>query len=341
MKLSIAMCTYNGARYVQQQLDSIATQARQPDELILCDDGSTDGTRQLLSSFALKSQFPVSLHFNRKRLGVIKNFEKAIQLCAGDVISLCDQDDVWRPEKLGHMEAVFLSSAGTGLVASDAVVVDEHEQSLGYRLWEHIISERKWHRIRNGETFNVLLSGDTVTGATMAFRSRFKGLILPIPTDIGFIHDSWIALMIAAVAEVAFIERPLLQYRRHSEQTSQISSPTKNESKILREKECTQGQWLNAYLAELRRVETVCDRLFRERAQFPCGEILKRLEDMVIHMNARMSMPDTKLSRGQLVLKELLAGRYHRYSNGLYSAAKDFALFRLSDRATPSQPRSH
>jgi glycosyltransferase involved in cell wall biosynthesis len=94
MKISIAMCTYNGAAFLPAQLQSILTQSRRPDEIIICDDRSTDDTRSILETFKNESPIPVILNINDQNLGSVRNFERAINLCTGDVIALSDQDDV-------------------------------------------------------------------------------------------------------------------------------------------------------------------------------------------------------------------------------------------------------
>src|SRR5688500_9098173 len=95
VKISVAMCTYNGAQFLRTQLESIIAQSRAPDEIVVCDDCSTDETRALLKQFAAESLVPVSLHFNEQNLGSVRNFEQAIRMCNGNVIALSDQDDVW------------------------------------------------------------------------------------------------------------------------------------------------------------------------------------------------------------------------------------------------------
>ena len=118
--LSVAMCTYNGARYVREQLDSIAAQTRPPDELVVCDDGSTDATLAILEGFAAAAPFPVRIHVNPTQLGMPKNFEHAIGLATGAAIALADQDNVWYPHKLERLEQELTRSEAIGLVFSDA-----------------------------------------------------------------------------------------------------------------------------------------------------------------------------------------------------------------------------
>ena len=103
-RFSVAMCTYNGARFVAEQLESVAAQTRPPSELVVCDDRSTDGTARLVEQFAARAPFPVRLFVNERNLGSTANFGRAVTLAEGDLVALCDQDDVWRPEKLEPTE---------------------------------------------------------------------------------------------------------------------------------------------------------------------------------------------------------------------------------------------
>ena len=99
-RISIAMATYNGSKYLREQLDSLAAQTLPPCELVVTDDGSTDDTLGILDRFRRRAPFPVHLHRNEQRLGYRDNFLKAAQLCSGELIAFCDQDDVWMPDKL-------------------------------------------------------------------------------------------------------------------------------------------------------------------------------------------------------------------------------------------------
>ena len=103
MRISIALCTYNGDPYLSELLESLAGQDFRPCELVVCDDGSTDSTLSILNEFEHVAPFPIRIFNNTENLGVIKNFEKALSLCTGDYIAPCDQDDIWQPEKLERL----------------------------------------------------------------------------------------------------------------------------------------------------------------------------------------------------------------------------------------------
>jgi len=318
VKISVAMCTYNGAEFLPAQLESIITQSRPPDEIIVCDDGSTDNTQKLLK------KFPVSLYINDHNLGSVKNFERAISLCTGDVIALSDQDDVWRNDKLQLFEGV-LNNSSAGLVFSDAAIVDEALNPLNRRMWDEVgFDAHKRKLVRAGRAFEVLVTGWTVTGATMAFRSRFVKLSLPIPDGIAMIHDGWIALTIAAVADVVALDEPLIQYRQHAQQ--QIGAPARKET-------TQEPRGVQAIETAFRRrnssadlhkiLETLEARLLAQANEFDTRKALSFVSDYAFHLNVRANLPRRRLNRVPSILRELLSLRYHEYANGFKSAAKD------------------
>lgn len=324
LKISVAMCTYNGARFLREQLESIAAQTRTPDELVVCDDRSTDETREIVEAFAARAPFAVRLHTNEQNLGTARNFARAIELSRGDIIALSDQDDVWHEEKLRRTEAEFLSGAEVGLVFGDTEVTDENLRPLGYSmLWGNKFTAEDGEKLRAGRSFEVLLNRSIVTGATTALRARFKELVLPIPNDIGLVHDHWIALVVAAVARVSFIEEPLIKYRQHTQQ--QVGIGVLRDS--LNDKLAAARQTTAAsYLAAARPLEVLLERL-RERAgeEFDAGA-RAQLEAKIGHLRARAGMPKGRLRRVPVVVKELLAAHYHQYSDGMNSALRDLLL---------------
>ena len=325
MKISVAMCTYNGAGYLPAQLESIVAQSRPPDEIVICDDGSADETRNILDRSASSSLIPVTLRFNENNLGSVKNFDQAIGLCTGDVIALSDQDDVWSNEKLAVIEANFNQRPSAGLVFSDAEIVDENLQPLNRRMWDEIgFDAHKRKLVANGRGLEVLITGWTVTGATMAFRSQFVNLSLPIPEGIAMIHDGWIALTIAAVSDVVAIDKPLIKYRQHEKQ--QIGAPERAPATV-------EPRSVQAIETAFRRrnsgadlykiLETLEQRLTTQAGPYDTRKALSFVGDYAFHLNVRANLPERRLNRVPSILRELLSLRYHEYANGFKSAAKD------------------
>jgi len=315
-KFSVAMCTYGGAWFVGAQLESIAAQTRPPDEVVVCDDRSPDETARLVERFAAAASFPVRLHVNERNLGSTKNFERAISLCDGDLIALCDQDDVWLPGKLARLEEEFRRRPRAALVFSDAEVADEAGRPTGRRLWESVgVGREELERLRAGKGLGELLSGATVTGATAALRADLRRLVLPIPEGLPLIHDAWIALLAACVAEVSAVEEPLVLYRRHAGQ--QVGP-------LERKTEAGALGRANPYEATLAVARAVRERLLERRGEgFEAAGALAELDARIAHLEARRGLPRARLRRTWPVLRELLSLRYRHYSRGVASAAKD------------------
>ena len=129
--ISVALCTYNGERFLSRQLTSIQQQTISPYELIVCDDCSTDSTIEIVRAFAASVAFPVRITRNEHNLGFVANFERAIRLCRGDLIALCDQDDIWYPIRLERSLEEFTADPEVGFVFSDADIIDDQDQPDG------------------------------------------------------------------------------------------------------------------------------------------------------------------------------------------------------------------
>lgn len=322
LRISVAMCTFNGARFLQSQLESLAAQTRLPDELVVCDDGSSDDTVRLLEKFAQRAPFPVRIERNAATMGSTKNFEKAIGLCNGELIATSDQDDVWLPEKLALCEMAFARDPSLALVFTDAEIVDESLRPLGYRLWESIhFGRQARRRVACGEAFTVLLRQWLATGATTMFRTEYRPVVLPIP-DI-WVHDGWIAFLIGAMAPIGMVERPTLMYRQHPGQ--QIGG--------------TRFDWRRLYLtarsmgAAYFRRDHERFRLARERLDAFAGRgrvvaSLELMDGKVAHQARRLAIAESpsRMQRILWSLDELLHGRYSRYSPTWSHAVKDMFL---------------
>lgn len=207
-RISVAMATYNGAKYLREQLHSLAAQTLTPSELVVTDDGSTDGTLQILEAFAQGAPFPVHIHRNEQRLGYRDNFLKAARLCTGELIAFCDQDDLWSEDKLRIVSPVF-ADAEVELAVHDATLVTEDLEPIGdIRIADCAVP------------FSVQY------GFAMVFRAD-----LPFTGDIArphcdrsadgsrFAHDQWICFLGASLGKYRHIRQPLVRYRQHDSNT--------------------------------------------------------------------------------------------------------------------------
>lgn len=330
--ISVAMCTYNGATYLQEQLESIASQTRPPDELVICDDRSADGTEDLVRAFASRAAFKVQFFVNEKRVGSTANFERAVRACGGDIIALADQDDVWLPAKLARVEEAFVNGGATlGAVFSDAVLIASDGQPSGARMWEYFgFGRRQQGRVERGKAFDVLLRKHVVPGCTMAFRRQYRDLVVPFP-DVG-VHDRWIALLIAAVAEVRALPEPLMRYRRHPDQQAGVALTST--TLALRKGGLSEqlgrarrpATHVYAGLADL--YQAAIARLTQAGESRVNEQVIRKLNGKITHLRARSTLPRSIWRRMPVVLLELGRLHYHRYSNGVYSFARDALIGR-------------
>ncbi len=315
------MCTFNGARFVADQLRSIAGQTRRVDEVVVCDDGSTDGTTDAVDRFAADHALPVRLVRNGRRLGVTKNFEQAIGLCTGDVVLLSDQDDVWHPEKVATLSDRL--AAGPALAFSNAEVVDAGLSPAGYRLWDSVwFDADEQDRVRRGDAVPVLLRHAVAAGSTLAFRAEYNALLLPIP-DLPHSHDIWVTLLLACVGRIDPVDRDLIRYRLHSANTVGLRRHGLLGQVRMARHQVRTGTF--AFLADL--CAAAHDRLTAHQRRWPVpAALLELLRAKVDHSRCRHDMPRPWLRRLGVVGREVRRGNYVKYSYGYKSVLQDLFL---------------
>jgi len=214
--ISVAMCSYNAAKYVREQLDSFLRQTRLPDELVVCDDASTDETREIIAAFARSAPFEVRLYSEPSNIGRIANFQKAISLSNKEIIFLSDADDVWNEQKIWRMSQALQSTPDGAGVFCDAEVVDASLKPLGYSVSEaRRFTPELQAQLARRDAHAFLLRSRTVQGAALAFRASHRPLLLPLSPRWG--HDSWIAVLLAAAGRLVFINEKLMSYRQHGQ----------------------------------------------------------------------------------------------------------------------------
>jgi glycosyltransferase involved in cell wall biosynthesis len=219
MKLSVAMCTYNGEKYIKEQLESILNQTVAVDEIVICDDGSKDKTIEIIGQIQLENPNKISLYKNPANLGSNKNFEKAISICTGDYIFLSDQDDIWKENKVEKIIQYFSKNELAEAVFSNGDLINNKtEKNKNNTLWNSVFFiENQLDKPIN--LFKLIGSKrNMVTGATLCIKKETKGFILPFPCIKKYYHDEWIAIIIASRKKLGYITDELISYRIHSGQ---------------------------------------------------------------------------------------------------------------------------
>ena len=314
MQVSVALCTYNGSRFLGEQLRSIAEQTTLPCELIICDDGSIDSTSEIVGVFAAKAPFPVHFLRNEITLGSTKNFEKALRLCSGDAIALCDQDDLWHEDKLECLARVLENEPEVGGVFSDALLVDENSEPMSKSLWEtkRFTSTRQATVNDSRAAPLLVLDRNPVTGATFLFRSVFVQTVTPIPSE--WVHDAWIALLIATQAQLRALPARLVSYRLHSAQQIGIKPagwrhPLNEERQRAIVFHDTLVKRLESFAVKLATlsVDPVVGQLVQERLEFLRGRTALRQQNAM----SRLLKATPKLPE------------YFKFSKGLLSYCRD------------------
>ncbi len=240
MKISVAICTYNGSKYLAKQLDSILQQDHYlPDEIVVCDDISNDATNEILRHYEQLYPSIFKVFINETNLGSNKNFEKAITLCTGDFLFLSDQDDVWKKDKIVKTMRVFEQNSTAEAVFSNADLIDGADNLIANKtIWNSVFFLEN-ELPKPIDFFDLIAkNGNVITGATLCMKKDVKAFIFPFPTTI--FHDEWIAQLLALRNTIAYSTEFLISYRIHENQ--QVGMKNKDKlNKINRKKRIILG----------------------------------------------------------------------------------------------------
>jgi hypothetical protein len=315
-RVSVAMATYNGGQYLQPQLDSFLEQSRRPDELVVCDDGSSDGTLDRLEAFARTAPFSVRIERNAERLGYNANFAKAIDLCVGDLIFISDQDDQWYPAKIEQVTAAFVESPGALAVTNDQMITDGNGQPAGITVL---------HNLRRLGSSDDLFG----PGCCTALRREALPILAPFPSAT-VPYDHWITTLPVLLGARILIDRPLQTYRRHQSNTSgsifsdASASRWKLASRAHRrnQREAFAGQvaMIQAFEARLHDRRDLIAKMGLASAM---DSALRSLRDQRLAYAGRLAaLGHDRIMRIPAIIALLGRGRYRQFQ-GIRSAIKD------------------
>lgn len=323
LSISVALCTHNGERFIREQVRSICLQTRAPSEIVLSDDASSDGCVGLVRETVAECngtrvEAPIVLRIlqNVAPLRVTKNFEQAVRACAGDLVALSDQDDVWRPERLERMAAEFERRSDLLLLHTDARLVDGDGRDLGRSLLQSLgASSGELARIHSGHAFDVLLRRNLVTGATVVFRRTQCQDALPFPAE--WLHDEWLAIVAAALGVVDVLQEPLIDYRQHG--ANQVGARRRGLMEKVRLALASRG---DMHARRVTKAERLLERLkhFGDRVPAECVDQARR---KLAHERLRAGLPAARFARLLPVLREMRAGGYSQFGYGMQGAVRD------------------
>lgn len=314
LAVSVALCTYNGERHLRGQLESITSQTRRPDEVVIGDDGSSDKTLSIIADWIRAAPGPEVRVLERAgKPGISSNFQRTIQTCKGDVILLSDQDDRWRPDRVIRSCRVFENDPGVEAMFSNAGLINSKDELLAGSLWSHVgFTRRMQSAATSGRLFEVLLRRNVATGATMALRSSLHKLAFPIPEL--WLHDEWLIAVASAMFAIQPIPDRLILYRVHDENQVGLPGFTQRANAVR-----DRGwQSLEEQILRWRALEL---RLRHLELHVPADAARAKIE----HLKSRVEGKERGLP---VLVNELARGRYRRYSNGWRSAVADLARLR-------------
>lgn len=331
-RVSVAMATYNGMPYLPEQLESILRQSKPADEIVICDDCSSDSTWPYLLEQAAKHP-TIRLFRNERNLRSTKNFERAITACSGDVIFLSDQDDVWVATKIEEQLSCMVST-GAALVMSDAELVAANGQPIGVTLWQaNGITKSVRHMLESNQSWRVLPFNNFITGCATCFDATLRSLFIPIPESVW--HDAWMAAVVAIAfpGRIALLDRKLTGYRQH--ERNQIGATAATAAR----------PWLTKALRELRSFDDVrraaesAQKLVEliQRNNFPMFSNVHEFQRLTAESNAhrefRISYVQGKMGLATIIHPSRLMC-YFRYSKGVSTLIRDVMVRTLGTGRT-------
>ena len=315
----VAVITYNGLKYLPQQLDSIVAQTRVPEHIVVSDDRSTDGTWAFLQDWAQRCPVRVTLIRNEQQLGLTGNFEQAIGAVEADIVFTADQDDIWLGDKVERLARVFETEPEVLLVHTDATLVDADDRDLGTTLLGELgLTDAERSAIAADRAFEVYCRRNVVTGATAAFRRSLLQVAHPLPRTM--YHDTWLAFMASGMGKVRLLEVPMIRYRQHGGNLVGMK-------KLGRVERLRRLWWaMNGSYRLSTEVGLIVDfrvdvhtRLAAQRTAPPAH--LALAAEALAFARRRGSLPRNPLLRAGAVLQSTAARRYHRFSNRPWSDA--------------------
>ncbi len=223
-QIDILLATYNGEKYLEEQLNSILSQTYSNFRLIISDDCSKDNTRAIIEEYA-KNDSRIEYYFQEKNIGLVKNFEFLLTKVENEVYALSDQDDVWLPQKI-EKSLEKMKQEKADLVFTDLEIVDKNLKTINKSFNDYMKLKKKINKCHN---YELVYLYNCVTGCTLLSKKKFLEKILPIPNESKHIcHDYWIALIVSMYGKIAYLDKSYIKYRQHGKNQVGIGKKSYN-----------------------------------------------------------------------------------------------------------------
>lgn len=321
VRISVALCTHNGERFIGEQIASILAQTRPVDEIVLSDDASTDDTvgivEQAIADHRAEHGSAPELVILRNDLPlrVTKNFEQALLTATGDLVALSDQDDVWHPSKIERLAEILAEHPSIALVFSNAHQIDAAGVYLGHDLFEALgMSGSERSRVELGQVYTQFLRRNLATGATTVLRRSLVDLAVPFPE--AWLHDEWLAIVAAMHDGAMLHDECLTDYRQHD--SNQVGMNKMNLGRKL-------SMFVQPRTDRNRRLFLRAEALASRVDGFEevPGRYRAAAQEKYLFEQARQAYPKMRLLRVGPILRQLYLGRYRRYGTGVKDAMRN------------------
>ena len=326
MKISVALGTHNGERFVGEQIASILSQTRPVDEIVLSDDASSDRTIEIVEAAVaahreLRGVAPELVVLrNDPALRVTKNFEQALRHATGDLVALCDQDDVWHPTRIARLASKF-DDPNVLFVFSNARQVGAEGEYLGHDLFEAIaMNPHERGLVESGRVFEQFMRRNLATGATVMLRRSLVDAATPFPET--WLHDEWLAVVAAAFDGVRKHDEALTDYRQHGNNQvgmTKIGLGRKFAMFAQPRTERNMRLFLRAQALD-ERIDSLASPIDGAKPDVKYREMAHQKYSFE---QARQTYPEPRLKRITPVLTQLRAGNYGRFGTGLKDAVRN------------------
>ncbi len=254
--VSIALCTYNTGPYLSPLLESLLQQTWIYTEIVCCDDKSTDDTVAVLEEFSQRHPGKFRIYVNDSNLGYIKNFEKCLSLCSGELIAIADHDDIWKPHKI---ETLVNAIGDAMMVYSDSVHIDAEGKELGRKISDTF-------RLHDRPHYHAFIFYDFIWGHTTLLKKELLKFALPVPAHMPY--DSWLAYTAASISSIRYVGEALTGWRQHEDSFTSLAY-----KKNAERKEDPNRQY-EEHTEKLERI-----RLFKEHPYCPDEQFMEKLYD--------------------------------------------------------------